>query len=132
MSRAPFPSKRQMVIRRRGPRSRHAPDRVSFESRSVAWGDSQTTDARTRAGSPTNLVGRWRQVLPAAQRGASCPVDHPYRGPLLSKRDAKCRDTAELVGYTPSPRLGSPRTVTRSGVPDPPQAGYEVYFSGCR
>eukprot|EP00959_Pyramimonas_sp_CCMP1952_P211065 4417444-Pyramimonas_sp.AAC.3 len=28
-------------------------------------------------------AGRGRPVLPAAQRGASCPVDHPYRGPLL-------------------------------------------------
>eukprot|EP00959_Pyramimonas_sp_CCMP1952_P083718 1750686-Pyramimonas_sp.AAC.2 len=27
--------------------------------------------------------GRGRPVLPAAQRGASCPVDHPCRGPLL-------------------------------------------------
>eukprot|EP00976_Prorocentrum_cordatum_P092714 1189070-Prorocentrum_minimum.AAC.1 len=27
--------------------------------------------------------GRGRPVLPAAQRGALCPVDHPYRGPLL-------------------------------------------------
>eukprot|EP00959_Pyramimonas_sp_CCMP1952_P115152 2407295-Pyramimonas_sp.AAC.1 len=28
-------------------------------------------------------VGRGRPVLPAAQRGALCPVDHPCRGPLL-------------------------------------------------
>eukprot|EP00959_Pyramimonas_sp_CCMP1952_P196501 4108514-Pyramimonas_sp.AAC.2 len=25
-----------------------------------------------------------RLALPAAQRGALCPVDHPHRGPLLS------------------------------------------------
>eukprot|EP00959_Pyramimonas_sp_CCMP1952_P064324 1343362-Pyramimonas_sp.AAC.2 len=33
--------------------------------------------------SPTHLVGRGRLVLPAAQHGTLCPVDHPYRGPLL-------------------------------------------------
>eukprot|EP00959_Pyramimonas_sp_CCMP1952_P008701 182063-Pyramimonas_sp.AAC.1 len=32
---------------------------------------------------PCDVKGRGRQVLPAAQRGALCPVDHPYRGPLL-------------------------------------------------
>eukprot|EP00959_Pyramimonas_sp_CCMP1952_P094776 1982510-Pyramimonas_sp.AAC.1 len=31
-------------------------------------------------------LGRGRPVLPAAQRGALCPVDHPYRGPLLCWR----------------------------------------------
>eukprot|EP00976_Prorocentrum_cordatum_P114660 1195879-Prorocentrum_minimum.AAC.3 len=31
----------------------------------------------------TSVPGRGRPVLPAAQRGASCPVDHPCRGPLL-------------------------------------------------
>eukprot|EP00976_Prorocentrum_cordatum_P113421 1195696-Prorocentrum_minimum.AAC.2 len=30
-----------------------------------------------------------RQVLPAAQRGALCPVGHPYRGPLLLTIDAR-------------------------------------------
>eukprot|EP00959_Pyramimonas_sp_CCMP1952_P287160 6005305-Pyramimonas_sp.AAC.1 len=30
-----------------------------------------------------STLGRGRPVLPGAQRGASCPVDHPYRGPLL-------------------------------------------------
>eukprot|EP00959_Pyramimonas_sp_CCMP1952_P141730 2966334-Pyramimonas_sp.AAC.1 len=29
------------------------------------------------------VMHRGRPVLPAAQRGASCPVDRPYRGPLL-------------------------------------------------
>eukprot|EP00976_Prorocentrum_cordatum_P083516 1185286-Prorocentrum_minimum.AAC.1 len=29
------------------------------------------------------MSGRGRPVLPAAQRGASCPVDHPCPGPLL-------------------------------------------------
>eukprot|EP00976_Prorocentrum_cordatum_P095297 1190123-Prorocentrum_minimum.AAC.5 len=27
-------------------------------------------------------------VSPAAQRGALCPVDHPYRGPLLLKENS--------------------------------------------
>eukprot|EP00976_Prorocentrum_cordatum_P079543 1183597-Prorocentrum_minimum.AAC.1 len=30
----------------------------------------------------TYRIGRGRPVLPAAQHGASCPVDHPCRGPL--------------------------------------------------
>eukprot|EP00959_Pyramimonas_sp_CCMP1952_P317872 6652183-Pyramimonas_sp.AAC.1 len=32
-----------------------------------------------------------RPALPAARRGASCPVDHPYRGPLLLARPARYR-----------------------------------------
>eukprot|EP00959_Pyramimonas_sp_CCMP1952_P159594 3338224-Pyramimonas_sp.AAC.2 len=32
---------------------------------------------------PNTHLGRGRPVLPAARRGALCPVDHPYRGPLL-------------------------------------------------
>eukprot|EP00959_Pyramimonas_sp_CCMP1952_P037356 781541-Pyramimonas_sp.AAC.1 len=40
--------------------------------------------SKVEGSSPTNLVGRGRQVLPAAQRGVSCPVDHPYRVPFSS------------------------------------------------
>eukprot|EP00959_Pyramimonas_sp_CCMP1952_P267789 5598758-Pyramimonas_sp.AAC.1 len=29
------------------------------------------------------MLGRGRPVLPATQHGASCPVDHPCRGPFL-------------------------------------------------
>eukprot|EP00959_Pyramimonas_sp_CCMP1952_P309801 6482837-Pyramimonas_sp.AAC.1 len=32
---------------------------------------------------PLHYPGRGRPVLPAAQRGALCPVVHPCRGPLL-------------------------------------------------
>ena len=32
---------------------------------------------------PYTHLGRGEPVSPAAQRGALCPVDHPYRGPLL-------------------------------------------------
>eukprot|EP00976_Prorocentrum_cordatum_P101893 1192829-Prorocentrum_minimum.AAC.3 len=47
-------------------------------------------------------LGRGRPVLPAAQRGASCPVDHPCRGPLLyghtRARHGHCRiDRQDLV-----------------------------------
>eukprot|EP00959_Pyramimonas_sp_CCMP1952_P077405 1617852-Pyramimonas_sp.AAC.1 len=49
-----------------------------------------------RATALQHLVGRGRLVLPAAQRGAiMCPVDHPYRGPLL----LNSRVIRWLVGY---------------------------------
>eukprot|EP00959_Pyramimonas_sp_CCMP1952_P352726 7390121-Pyramimonas_sp.AAC.1 len=40
-------------------------------------------EVRSRLLGFTSPLGRGRPVLPAAQRGAACPVDHPYRGPLL-------------------------------------------------
>eukprot|EP00959_Pyramimonas_sp_CCMP1952_P026228 550644-Pyramimonas_sp.AAC.2 len=46
----------------------------------IGWGWSTVEGV-----SPTNLVGYGRLVLPAAQRWALCPVDHPYRGPLSSR-----------------------------------------------
>ena len=40
---------------------------------------------------PHTHSGRGEPVSPAAQRGALCPVDHPYRGPLLFSGRAACR-----------------------------------------
>eukprot|EP00959_Pyramimonas_sp_CCMP1952_P319509 6685788-Pyramimonas_sp.AAC.2 len=37
--------------------------------------------------------GRGRPVLPAAQCRASCPVDHPRRGPLLWGDDCVATDS---------------------------------------
>eukprot|EP00976_Prorocentrum_cordatum_P041962 850066-Prorocentrum_minimum.AAC.3 len=45
----------------------------------------QTTIVRSEA----RGKGRGRLVLPAAQRGALCPVHHPFRGPLLVAATAK-------------------------------------------
>eukprot|EP00976_Prorocentrum_cordatum_P079520 1183590-Prorocentrum_minimum.AAC.1 len=59
-------------------------------------------------GKSLDLSRRGRPVLPAApQRGASCLVDHPYRGPLPSRwRKADLLEAAD--GAVPRPVLLPP------------------------
>eukprot|EP00976_Prorocentrum_cordatum_P107575 1194665-Prorocentrum_minimum.AAC.2 len=62
-------------------------------------------------------IGRGRPVLPAAQRGASCLVDHPCRGPLLFCQVKTPKGLS--TDYGPRiEKLGSVRRDARSGTQD--------------
>eukprot|EP00976_Prorocentrum_cordatum_P031487 640526-Prorocentrum_minimum.AAC.1 len=66
----------------------------------------ERADLERSCPSSQRVVGRGRPVLPAAQRRASYPVDHPYRGPLLARVSIADRLTSASGFATGSAPLG--------------------------